>query len=236
MKSFNVPKLRKPREIIAYAAMLVLVACVIPKSDIYAQKSLGSISISSGKRDTSDKRCRSQFCGRVFISPDEIKISPDSVKGDSVVLVLELSNRTDTVITGVWKVYDVVPPQVIALDSTDSEHSSPSTQPSNKKRPGSLLADEGDDPNSPKEGMTLSTWLTGVPDSVTIKPHTTIKMNVVVRVPKDLKEGLYMGWLGAMSEYLGQRPPPQKPIRMGLISTVKITYDTANGSTENNGR
>lgn len=217
MKLFN--KNKAPGSYISTicTVLVIMFASLIPYDTAHAQIRMGDLIQKAipkkPERDTTDKTCRGQFCGHVFISPDEISISPDSIKGDTVVITLELSNRTDTVITGVWKTYDFSPPVGIALDSNDSGIA-------NKKRGGSLLAKKDD----LSEGMSLSSWLFGFPDSVVIKPHSTIKMNVVVRVPKGLKEGTYIGWLGAMSEFLGNRPPPQKPIRMGIISKVKLTY------------
>lgn len=199
----------------------------IPYSTAHAQVRMGDLLQKTipkkPERDTADKTCRGQFCGHVFISPAEIKISPDSVKGDTVVITLELSNRTDTIITGVWKAYDIVPPQAIPLDSTNSE------KMTEKKGP-SLLASKDDEI---VDGMTLATWLSGFPDSVVIEPHSTIKMNVTVRIPKELKAGSYTAWLGSMSEMMASRPPHHGAIRMGLISRVKITYQALeNNNTE----
>lgn len=218
MKPFQTIVKRKiPARVICLALVLAFVA---PYNSIDAQISVGELfqrTLPKGeKKDTSDKTCRGQFCGRVFISPDEIHISPDSVRGDTVVLTLELSNRTDTAITGLWKTYEVLPPQIIPIDSVD-------TEPLDKKKGRSLLASEDND--SSVVGMSLSPWITGFPDSIVIGPHSTIHMNVVIRFPKDLKQGTYTGWLGATSRYFGDRLPPQKPIRLGIISKVKIIYE-----------
>lgn len=231
MNTSNTYKMRKLNGSIIGIAYVAIVLLSIPIISINAQgsSSLGKFTLpKKPERDTADKTCRGQFCGRVIISPSEISISSDSVKGDTVVITLELSNRTDTAITGVWKVYDIVPPYPgIALDSTVSGNLS-------EKRGPSLLASEGDSLKSSGGGMSLSTWLTGFPDSVVIEPHSTIKMNVVVKIPNGLKEGTYTGWLGATSEYLGNRPPPQEPILLGIISRVKITYE-AKAANDNTG-
>lgn len=212
------------------SCLALVLAFVAPYNTIDAQIPVGELLQRSlpkkEQKDTSDKTCRGQFCGRVFISPSEISISPDSVKGDTVVITLELSNRTDTVITGTWKAYDILPPQAIPMDSSDADIGS-------KKKGPSLLADDDGDMSEPSgEERSLSTWLSGFPDSVVIEPHSTKQMNVIVRIPKELKKGLYTGWLGSMSEMLLNRPPPQQPMRIGLISRVKITYQPT-GDNEN---
>lgn len=231
MKSaYTIIKEKIPAKVICLALALAFIA---PYNTIDAQIPVGELLMRSlpkkDRSDTADRVCHGQFCGQVFISPTTVNIHSDSVKGDTVVITLELSNRTDTVITGTWKSYDVLPPQVIPLDSPNAGTGS------GKKVPSLLAGEDGDISESSGEEMSLSTWLSGFPESVVIEPHSTIKMNVIVRVPKGLKEGSYTAWLGAMSQTLVHRSPPQKPTRIGIISRVKITYDTkaVNNNIEN---
>lgn len=228
MKSFNRLRIIKTWGMIPYVTLLAIITFVFPRNVTYAQISLlGKTSINSVNKDTTDKTCRGQFCGRVFISPSEIKISPESIQGDTVVVNIDMANKTDTVLIGVLKAYDISPPQFIPLDSSGQ-------QGEQKSKGSSLIAEKDEDsPQVSENEMSLSNWLTGFPDSVVIPPHSTITVRVTLRVPKSLKEGSYSGWLGAMSDNIVSRDPPQKPIRMGIISRVRITYEAALGNASN---
>lgn len=233
MKSFDTSRNRKSRGKVASAFFLIILVVVVPYNVVQAQIPVGDLfnkaMSNRPKKDTSDKTCRGQYCGRVFISPSEIKISQESIKGDTVVVNIDMANRTDTVITGVLKAYDMVPPQFIPLDSSGQGGG-------HESKGSSLMAEKGDgSPQVSLNEMSLSTWLAGFPDSVVIPPHSSITLPITVRVPRNLKEGSYSGWLGSISQNVGNRPPPQKPIRMGIISRVKITYDAPKGNANHKG-
>lgn len=208
--------------IIIGAAFLILVLAVFsPLHVVNAQVKVGDlfnkVLKSKGTASKTDSTCRGLLCRRADISPVDININSDSLRGDSVVITLEFKNRSPDTVVALLKIYDIVPPQFVPLDEDSLKRKV-------EKKSGSLLAEED---TSGVAYLPLGGWIIGLPDSVSVLPHSVRKIQVVLRKPVGATEGLYMGWIGAMSSVLmPPKPPQEKPVKLGLITKTRIIYDT----------